>query len=122
MAGVTLLTEEEMYQPYEIAQKVNALIELIGRVGLPVRIVSPGEIIQAVLRARGWTQRDLAEILERSERVVSEIVNARREITPEMAGELAVVFGTSAAFWQRLDANYRNLLQEIADDECFHTQ
>ena len=90
--------------------------------GLPVRIVSPGEIIQAVLRARGWTQRDLAEILERSERVVSEIVNARREITPEMAGELAVVFGTSAAFWQRLDANYRNLLQEIADDECFHTQ
>jgi len=91
-------------------------------VGLPVRIVSPGEIIQAVLRARGWTQRDLAEILERSERVVSEIVNARREITPELAGELAVVFGTPAAFWQRLDANYRNLLQEIADDECFHTQ
>lgn len=33
MAGVTLLTEEEMYQPYEIAQKVNALIELVGRVG-----------------------------------------------------------------------------------------
>jgi len=76
-------------------------------VGLPVRIVSPGEIIQAGMRARGWTQRDLAEILERSARVVSEIVNARREITPEMAGELAAVFGTSARFWLDLEDNYR---------------
>lgn len=73
----------------------------------PARIVPPGSIIRAELEARGWTQRHLAEIMGRPARAVSEIINARREITPQTARELAAAFGTSVQFWLNLEANYR---------------
>jgi HTH-type transcriptional regulator/antitoxin HigA len=73
----------------------------------PARLVSPGTILRRELDARGWTQRDLAEILGRPTQAISEIVQGHKRITAETAIELAAALGTSAEVWLQLDAGYR---------------
>ena len=73
----------------------------------PARVPLPGSIIRAELDARGWTQKDLARIMGRPEKTISQIVNGHKQITPETALELAAAFGTSAELWLNLEARYR---------------
>ena len=71
------------------------------------RAIAPGEIIELELEARGWSQRDLAEIMGRPPQAMSEIIRGSKQITPETALELAQAFDTSAEIWINLEANYR---------------
>ena len=71
------------------------------------RVPPPGRIIKRELEARGWTQKDLAHIMDRPEQTISQIVNAKKRITPETALQLAAAFGTSAEFWLNLEASYQ---------------
>jgi len=73
----------------------------------PARTVAPGRIIRRELEARGWTQKDLATIMDRPEQTISQLVNARKRVTPETALQLAAAFGTSADFWLNLETNYQ---------------
>jgi len=73
----------------------------------PARVPLPGRILMRELEARGWTQRDLAEITGRPIQTINEIIQAKKQITPETALELAEAFGTSAEFWTNLETNYR---------------
>lgn len=73
----------------------------------PARAVAPGEIIEMELAERGWSQRDLAQIMGRPPQAISEIIRGTKQITPETALELAQAFGTSAEIWTNLEANYR---------------
>ena len=72
----------------------------------PARAVPPGRIIQRELDARGWTQKDLAEIMGRPPQAINEIVRTRKRITPETAHQLAEAFGTSPEFWINLTGAY----------------
>lgn len=74
---------------------------------LPARVPPPGRILMRELEARGWTQKDLAEITGRPIQAINEIIQAKKQITPETALELAEAFGTSAEFWTNLETNYR---------------
>jgi addiction module HigA family antidote len=74
---------------------------------IPAKVSSPGQIISRELTAREWTQKDLAEIINRSEQTISALVKGTKQITPETALELASAFGTSAEFWTNLESNYR---------------
>ncbi|NQT83936.1 HigA family addiction module antidote protein, partial [bacterium] len=74
---------------------------------IPARAVAPGRILNRELKARGWTQKDLAQIMGRPEQVISEIVRAKKRITSETALELADALGGSPQFWMNLEANYR---------------
>ena len=74
---------------------------------MPARVMPPGRTISRELEARGWTQKDLAEIMGRPEQAISQIVNGDKEITPQTAIELSKAFGVSAQFWSNLEANYR---------------
>jgi HTH-type transcriptional regulator/antitoxin HigA len=67
----------------------------------------PGEYIDEELKARGWTQEDLARILGKPFQAVNAIINAKKEITPETALALGKAFGTSAELWLNLEAAYR---------------
>ena len=67
----------------------------------------PGAFIREELAARGWSQRDLAEILGRPFQAVNAIVNGRKQITPRTARELEAAFGSSAAFWLNLEMAYQ---------------
>lgn len=73
----------------------------------PARVPSPGKILAQELQARNWSQAELAQIIGRPSQMVSEIINARRQITPETALELAEALEVSAETWLNLESNYR---------------
>ena len=73
----------------------------------PARAISPGRILQRELSARGWTQKDLAEITNRPPQTINEIIKGAKQITLETARELSVALGSTAEFWTNLEANYR---------------
>jgi HTH-type transcriptional regulator / antitoxin HigA len=73
----------------------------------PARVPPPGRILSRELEARGWTQKDLAEITGRPIQTINEIIQAKKQITPETALDLGEAFGTSAEFWTNLETKYR---------------
>jgi HTH-type transcriptional regulator / antitoxin HigA len=74
---------------------------------VPAQAFPPGEYIKDELEARGWTQADLAEILGRPAKVVSDLVAGKTSISPETAHGLGEAFGTGAQVWMNLDSAYR---------------
>ncbi len=70
-------------------------------------VFPPGEFIKEELDSRGWTQGDLAAIIDRPLQAVNEVISGKRAITPETAKALAEAFGTSAQLWMNLDAAWR---------------
>lgn len=67
----------------------------------------PGEFIQAELDKRGWVQADLAKIIGRPLPTVNEIIQGKKQITPETAYDLAQAFNTTPDFWMAKEAGYR---------------
>lgn len=74
---------------------------------IAAEVFPPGELVREELEARDWTQNDLAEILGRPPRLVSEVISGKRAITPETAQGLADAFGTNAQFWMNLETAYQ---------------
>lgn len=74
---------------------------------VPAEIFPPGEFLREELEARGWSQQELADILSRPPRVISEIIAGKRAITPETALGLAEAFGTSPDYWMNLESQYQ---------------
>lgn len=70
-------------------------------------VFPPGEFLRDELEARGWTQTEFAEIIQRPPRVVNEVISGRRGISPETAKELSEALGTSAEFWLNLETAYQ---------------
>jgi HTH-type transcriptional regulator / antitoxin HigA len=83
---------------------------------VPAEVFPPGEFIRDEIEARGWTQTDLAEVLGRPFRLVNEILQGKRAITPETARGLGEAFGTGAELWMNLESAYRLSLAEPADE------
>src|SRR5262245_11620018 len=81
----------------------------------PAEVFPPGDFIKEELEAREWTQTDLAEILGRPQRVVSEVINGKRAISPETAKGLGEAFGTGAQFWMNLESAYQ--LAQVKDQD-----
>ncbi len=73
----------------------------------PARVPPPGRILSRELEARGWTQKDLADITGRPIQTINEIIQGKKQITPETALDLGEAFGTSAEFWTNLETKYR---------------
>ncbi|GBF07536.1 plasmid maintenance system antidote protein, XRE family [Deinococcus aerius] len=73
---------------------------------LPAYVPTPGEMLKDELEARGLTQKEFAEILGRPPQAVSEIINAKKSVTPEMALLLAEALGTTPEFWTNLQTQY----------------
>lgn len=74
---------------------------------IPAEVFPPGEFLRDELEARGWTQAEFAEILGRPPRLVSEVLNGKRSITPQTAMEISAALGTSAALWLNLESSYQ---------------
>ncbi len=67
----------------------------------------PGVVLrQDFLKPMGLSQYALAKAIGVSQIRVSEIVNAKRAITPDSALRLARYFGTSAEFWIGMQTTY----------------
>ena len=69
--------------------------------------VHPGEVLrEEFLKPLGLTQSQLAKELGVSFRAINELVNERRDLSPEMAIRLAKRFGTSPQFWLGFQMDY----------------
>lgn len=66
----------------------------------------PGEILREELEARGLSANKLALALRVPSGRITDILNARRAVTPETALRLARFFGNSADFWMGLQTGY----------------
>jgi HTH-type transcriptional regulator/antitoxin HigA len=73
----------------------------------PAEVFSPGELIKDEIEARGWSQIELAEVLGRPGRLISELIAGKRAITPETAKALGQAFGTGAQFWLNMESSYQ---------------
>jgi len=74
---------------------------------IPAEVFPPGEFLADELEARGWTQIEFAEIIQRPARLVNEIVMRKRAITPETARGFAAALGTSPQYWLNLETAYQ---------------
>ena len=71
-------------------------------------ISTPGEILlEEFLQPLGISQYRLAKAIGKPQSAVSDVVNGRRAITPEMAWLLSRALGTTPEFWLNLEATYR---------------
>ena len=67
------------------------------------RPTHPGELLrEEILPAAGLTQGELAKRLNISRRILSEIINERRSVNPDVAHRLARVFNTSPELWMNM--------------------
>src|ERR1039457_2149166 len=67
----------------------------------------PGEILMKdFIEPFGLTQSQIAKEIGTTFRTINEIVNEKRNISPEMAIRLARYFGTSEELWMNLQAQY----------------
>src|SRR2546423_342068 len=73
----------------------------------PAEVFPPGEFIRDELSERGWTQSDLAKIMERPVSAINLIISGKKSITPGTAVELGEAFGTSPEFWLNLETAYQ---------------
>ncbi|MFA7504217.1 MAG: HigA family addiction module antitoxin [Burkholderiaceae bacterium] len=74
---------------------------------VPAEVFPPGEFLREELEARDWSQQELADILDRPPRLISELIAGKRAITPETAKGLGEAFGTSPDYWMTLESQYR---------------
>ncbi len=77
--------------------------------------LGPGDIIKEELECCRWEQRDLAEIMGRTPKNISELVKNKTPITYDTALQLSKVFKQSVTFWLNLDAQYRERLEDGAE-------
>jgi HTH-type transcriptional regulator/antitoxin HigA len=89
----------------------------LGMSRVPAEVFPPGEFVREELEARGWTQGDLAQIMGRPVRLVSELITGKKQITPETARGLAQAFGDNdPLYWMNLDSAYRLAKSEPVDE------
>jgi HTH-type transcriptional regulator/antitoxin HigA len=84
---------------------------------IPAEVFPPGEFLREELEIRSWSQVELAEILGRPARLVSELISGKRAITPETAKGLAAAFGGSAQYWMNLETSYQLSKAKIPEEE-----
>lgn len=83
----------------------------------PDYIVTPGEILEETLEARGIKKNEFAERCGRTAKMISEIIAGKAAITPETALQFERVLGVSANLWSNLESRYRLKLAEQEDQE-----
>ena len=79
-------------------------------------VFPPSEFIKEELDARNWSQVELAEIMGRSPKDVSDLISGKRAISVEIAKDLGSAFGTDPRYWINLDSIYRLQRLETSDD------
>src|SRR5450830_1116508 len=76
----------------------------------PYKNFAPSDYIRDELNARGWTQKDLADVLGVAPKTISAVMRNKQSITADMALLLSKAFGESAEYWMNLEAAYRTRL------------
>ena len=84
----------------------------MSKISTPARRIKPGRILQRELKARSWTQQDLAAVTNLSLKTISNIITGTEKIEPATARELSTALGTTSEFWINLERNYQNQIRQ----------
>ncbi|MDF5715382.1 MAG: HigA family addiction module antitoxin [Rhizonema sp. NSF051] len=84
--------------------------------------IHPGQILKHhYLEPLGVSNDALAEMLELSSETVSDLVYGKTDITPELAFQLSIAFGTSQEMWlnlqQKFDVQNSKAFQAFLESE-----
>lgn len=77
----------------------------------PFRAIHPTEILKDEIRARGMTQKELAERMGMQASYLSRLLMGE-DITTSIAQKLGNALGIPADFWMRLQTQYNKDLKE----------
>lgn len=66
----------------------------------------PGEDLLEAIEAKGWSQRQFAELIGTTAPYLSDIIKGRRNITASLAVRIGAAFGTSAEVRMNMQTNY----------------
>lgn len=72
--------------------------------------VPPGRLVEETIDARGISQQDLASRLRWSQESVTDLLQGRLAVTPEVAEQLERVLELSAQWLLNIEASYRGTL------------
>ena len=81
----------------------------------PYIATHPGELIRDEMRERGLTQRQLASLAGLTPSMVSALVNARCNVTEDIAAALEKALGIPVVMWMNLQSQYDHDLAEQAN-------
>lgn len=73
----------------------------------------PGYYISEVIEEMEMTQEEFAKRLDLTPKHLSEIVNGKSRVTPEVANKLSVMLNTSIEMWLNLQTKYDIKIVEI---------
>lgn len=83
-----------------------------------MRNIHPGEILrEEVINNYGLTVKEAASLLGISRQALSNVVNEKADISPEMALRIAKVFGGTPDIWLRLQTKHD---LQIAEKKISH--
>lgn len=72
-----------------------------------MRNIHPGEILrEEVINSYGLTVKEAAGLLGISRQALSNVINEKADISPEMALRIAKVFGGTPDIWMRLQIKH----------------
>ena len=74
--------------------------------GFPFEPSHPGEIVREEIAARGLTAHSVALKLRVPANRLTDIVRAKRGLSPDTALRLSRLFGPSAGFWMNLQSQW----------------
>ena len=69
--------------------------------------IGPGDVLKRNIGSLGWSQEDLAQIVDMSVKTISKIINNQQRLTVQTAKLLSKALETSPEYWLNLDSNYR---------------
>ena len=72
----------------------------------PDRATHPGVYLKLEIQARGMTQTELSQRMERPNQVINEIIRGKKSVSSETALGLERVLGTPAHVWVNLQSHY----------------
>lgn len=82
---------------------------------IPAEAFPAGEFLRDELKARNWSQSDFAKIIGRPAKLVSEIINNKKAVTPDTARDFSAALGMSAQSWLNIEAAYQLYKTTLTD-------
>lgn len=88
----------------------------------PDYVFPPGATLLETIEDLGMSQAELAERLGKSRKFVNELVKGKAPLASDTALQLERVSGVPASLWLNLEANYRENLERVREQERFAEQ
>lgn len=84
--------------------------------------IPPGFCIEEMLNNRGMTQKEFAARMGLSEKHVCHLIKGDVQLTGDVARKLEFVLGPPASFWNGFEAEYRETLMKVAEENMIQAE